>query len=134
MPPTSPLLPVSLLSGVLGAGKTTLLNQVLNDREGRRGAVIANDMNEVNIDADLVRDGGANLSRTDEMLIEMTNGCIPWSRRWGDRRQELVFIGGPDRGEAAIRVGLDASLADSVTTGPTKAQKRLDDLFPVWGV
>lgn len=69
-------LPVTVLAGFLGSGKTTILNHVLGNREGLRVAVIVNDMSEVNIDADLIREGDSDFLRTNETLVELSNGCI----------------------------------------------------------
>ena len=122
--------PSRYLSGFLGAGKTTLLNHVLGQRGERRVAVIVNDMSEVNIDAALIARGEAHLDRTEEKLVELTNGCICCTLR-EDLLAEVARLAREDRFDALLieSTGISEPLPVAMTfTFDTGDDRTLADL------
>lgn len=107
-------LPVTVLSGFPGAGKTKVLNRVLHNLDGRRDAVIVDDMSDVNIDADLVR-ADTDLSRTEETVVEMSNGCICCPLR-DDLQVEVRRLANEGRFDALLIEPTEISVVHPIPT------------------
>lgn len=123
-------LPVTVLSGVLGTGKATPLNRVLNDREGRRVAALVNDISEMNIDADLVREG-SEPSHTDGTLVNVSNGCACCTMR-DDLLREVHKLAAERRFDYLLAETTGISDPLPVAAPGPDALPNRPDPFPVW--
>ncbi|APA86182.1 GTP-binding protein [Paraburkholderia sprentiae WSM5005] len=134
-----PLLPITVLSGFLGAGKSTFLNHIVANRAGLRVAVIVNDLSAVSIDPTLVHNS-AELSRGDEQVVELTNGCICCTLR-DDLQNDIRRLAGAKRFDALViestGVAEPVSIAETLTFfddeegAPLAGVARLDTMVTV---